>query len=72
MIKIIDINYSRIKKSLIVGLIVGIIGFIISLDILAAFGIFLISSSVAGIFFWIKDIVKKQGQELERKYKIIK
>ena len=62
-------NIDRIKKSLIVGLVVGIIGFIISLDILAAFGIFLICSAISGIFFWIKDIDKKQGQELERKYK---
>ena len=58
------INISAFKKSLIFGLIVGIIVFILSFDIGGAFFTFIMWVSVSYIFFWIKDIDKKQGEEL--------
>ena len=62
----IKINISALKKSLIVGSVAGIIGFVVSFDLLVALGMFLIWETISYLFFYYKDIAKKQDDELEK------
>jgi hypothetical protein len=67
----VKINIPALKKSLIVGLVAGVIGFVITLNLFVALTIFLIWESVSYLFFYFKDVAKKQDEELEKHNKKI-